>query len=137
MKPKLFKQGIITIPMIIIILISIITISSCNNDEMDNIIPVTNDSYYVKYVIKGNSTYGRFSNWSVTTPQGKYANSGTQVSDWTQTFGPLNKGFKCDVQIGNYIDGAPTIEIQVSKNKEPFALKEYKTGNSASYAIDF
>ena len=137
MKPKLFKQGIITIPMIIIIAISIITISSCNKDEMDNIVPVTNYSYYVKHVIKGNGSYGRFSNWSVTTPQGKFTNSGTQVRDWTQTFGPLNKGFKCDVQIGNYIVGAPTIEIQVSKNKEPFALKENKTGNSASYAIDF
>jgi len=59
------------------------------------------------------------------------------VSYWTQPYGPVNKRFKCEVQIGNYINGAPTIEIHVSKNQEPFALKVNKTGNSASYTIDF
>jgi len=110
-------------------------LSSCEKDETETAAP--NDNYYVKYVIHGNGAYGRFSNWTVTTPQGDYSNSGTQVSTWTQTYGAVNKGFNCNVQIGNYIGGAPTIEIHVSKNQEPFALKTAKTGNSASYTIAF
>lgn len=132
MKSYFNKQGILT-TLIIISALAIFTFPSC--DEEDE--PVTTDNYYVKYVIKGNGAYGRFSNWTVTTDQGKYTNSGTQVSFWTQTYGPVNKGFKCNVQIGNYINGAPTIEIQVSKNQEPFAIKVNTTGNSASYTIDF
>ena len=134
MKSYFIKQGILTITLIIISALAICTFSSCDDD--DNNAPVTNDSYYVKYVIKGNSTYGRFSNWTVTTPQGNYTNSGTQVSFWTQTYGPVDKGFICSVQIGDYIDGAPTIEIHVAKNQEPFASKVNKTGSSASYTIN-
>ena len=135
MKSYLIKQGILTITLIIISALTIFTFSSCKKEDMDN--NVTNDSYYVKYVITGNGAYGDFSNWTVATPQGTYTNSGTQVSSWTQTYGPVIKGFKCNVQIGNYIGGAPTIEIHVSKNQEPFALKVTQTGNSASYTIDF
>jgi len=137
MKSNFIKQRILTITLIIISVLTIFTFSSCNKEDVANNGTGSNDNYYVKYVIKGNGTYGRFSNWTVTTPQGKYANSGTQVSYWTQTYGPVSKGFKCDVQIGNYIDAAPTIEIHVAKNQEPFALKEIKTGNSAMYTIDF
>jgi len=111
----------------------IFNFSSCNEEDVDS----TSGNYYVMYVIKGNGTYGRFSNWTVSTPQGKYTNSGTQVRSWTQTYGPINNVFKCGVQIGNYIDGAPTIEIYVSKNQEPFALKVTTMGNSASYTLDF
>ena len=56
------------------------------------------------------------------------------IRHWEQTYGPVKKGFKCEVQVGN---GEPTIEIYVSKNQEPFALKTTKTGKSASYTIDF
>lgn len=117
-----------------------IVLSSCSKDEPninDSDKPSVTDNYYIKYVIKGNGTYGHFSNWTVKTDQGNYTNSGTQVSYWDQTYGPVNKGFISNVQIDNYIDKAPTIEIHVSKNQEPFALKVNKTGNSASYAIDF
>jgi hypothetical protein len=108
--------------------------SSCKKEEKVN---VSGDNYYVKYVIKGTGAYGRFSNWTATTPQGTYTNNGIQVSSWDQTYGPVKKGFKCEVQIGNYISGAPTIEIHASKNQEPFALKVTKTGSSASYNVDF
>ena len=137
MKSHFLKQGILTIILMIISALTIFTFSSCNKNDMDNNETVINDSYYVKYVIKGNGTYGRFSNWTATTPQGTYTNSGYQVTSWNQTYGPINKGFKCEVQINSYISGAPTIEIHVSKNQEPFALKVIKTGNSASYTIGF
>ncbi len=110
---------------------AILSFSSCKKKE-NNI----DDNYYVKYTITGNGAYGRFSNWTATTPQGTYSNNGYQTPYWSQTYGPVKKGFKCEVQIGNSISAAPTIEIHVAKNSEPFALKVTKTGNSAIYTIN-
>lgn len=134
MKPFLSKQGSLLTTLMLISVLIILSFSSCKKEGINE--TVTNDNFYFKYVIKGNGTYGRFSNWTATTPQGKYTNNGTQVSSWTQTYGPVSKGFKCEVQIGSYISGAPTIEIHASKNSEPFALKVTKTGNSATYTIN-
>jgi len=132
MKSHFLKQGILPSTLMIISVLTIFTFSSCNKEEIDN----KNDNYYVKYVINGNGTYGRFSNWTATTPEGTYTNSGYQTRSWNQTYGPVKKGFKCEVQVGDYISGAPTIEIHVSKNVEPFALKVTNTGKSASYTIN-
>ncbi len=123
----------------LLIIVSVLTVSTFSFCKKENKHNDTgkNDNYYVKYEIYGNGTYGRFSNWTATTPQGKYSNSGYQTRSWNQTFGPLIRGFKCEVQIGDYIGGDPTIEIHVSKNEEPFALKVTGKGKSASYTIDF
>ncbi|SCM57639.1 hypothetical protein [Petrimonas mucosa] len=133
MKSHFLKQGILVSTLMIISALTIFTFSSCNKEEVDNNETVINDNYYVKYVIS--CSYPKiFSNWSVTTPQGEYTKNGYQIRHWEQTYGPVKKGFKCEVQVGN---GEPTIEIYVSKNQEPFALKTTKTGKSASYTIDF
>jgi len=133
MKSDFLKQGILVSTLMIISALTIFTFSSCNKEEVDNNETVINDNYYVKYVIS--CSYPKiFSNWSVTTPQGEYTKNGYQIRHWEQTYGPVKKGFKCEVQVGN---GEPTIEIYVSKNQEPFALKTTKTGKSASYTIDF
>jgi hypothetical protein len=110
-------------------------VSSCNKEENNE--TVINDNYYVNYIISAPGPYGRFSNWTATTPEGIYSNSGYQTSSWNQTYGPVKKEFMCEVQIGDYQGGTPTIEIHVSKNQEPFALKVTTTGASASYVIDF
>lgn len=114
-------------------------LSSCEKDETETATPNDNynDNYYVNYIIKAPGPYGRFSNWTASTPDGTYSNNGYQVRSWNQTYGPVKKGFNCRVQIGDFQGGTPTIEIHVSKNQEPFALKTTKTGNSASYTIDF
>ena len=117
-----------------------VTLHSCGEDDTPlelNDGTIINDNYYVKYNIKGNGTYGRFSDWIATTPQGTYANNGYQERSWSQIYGPVDKGFKCEVLIDNYISKAPTIEIHVSKNEEPFALKVIETGKSASYTVGF
>ncbi|HUH47945.1 MAG TPA: hypothetical protein VLZ54_12375 [Arenibacter sp.] len=137
MKSIFQKQGILSSLLVIISVLTIFTFTSCDKDEMDNNETVENDNYYVKYVIKGNGAYGRFSNWTATTPADTYTNSGYQTRSWNQTYGPVKNGFKCEVQVGDYISGAPTIEIHVSKNEEPFALKMSKTGESVSYTINF
>lgn len=120
--------------MIISIFSILLTLSSCDKEDFDHTDGVeTNDNYYVKYII--HCTYPLiFSNWTVTTPEGNYTKNGYQTRQWEQTYGPVKKGFRCAVTVGN---GTPDIEIYVSKNQEPFALKVIKTGNSASYTIDF
>ncbi|QBA65336.1 hypothetical protein [Muriicola soli] len=111
MKLHLLKKGILIYTLMIISALAIFTFSSCNKEE----------------------TY----NTQAPAPNGIYSNTGTQVRSWNQTYGPVKKGFKCEVQIGNYQGGTPTIEIHVSKNEEPFALKVTTEGASASYEIDF
>jgi len=113
-----------------------ITVFSGCKEENPNGNDTISDNYYVKYVIKGTCTYCYFRDWTATTPGGTYTNSGYQTKSWNQTYGPVKKGFKCEIQVGNYIGGTPpTIEIYVSKNQEPFALKTTNTGQSASYTI--
>jgi len=137
MKSLFLKQSVLIIELMIISTLAIFTFSCCNKEEMDNNETVKNDNYYVNYILKGPSPYGRFSNWTASTPQGTYSNNGYNTSSWNQTYGPVKKGFKCDVQIGDYQGGTPTIEIHVSKNDEPFALQVSSTSASASYVISF
>lgn len=134
MKSRIQQQGFLPKALKLISVLTILIFFSCKKEETNN--SVTNDNYYVKYIINGNGAYGRFSNWIVTTPQGTFTNR-YQTSSWNQTYGPVKKGFKCEVQVGDYISGAPTIEIHVAKNNEPFALKVTNTGSSASYTINF
>ncbi len=143
MKTNLPKHFFKKSALVIISALTIFVFSSCNNEEIDNRndkknnndnnTTVINDNYYVKYVIFSIYPY-LFSNWSVTTPDGNYSKTGYQTRRWEQTYGPVKKGFKCDVQVKN---GQPNIEIYVSKNQEPFALKTTKEGYSAAYTIDF
>lgn len=135
MKSYFLKQSVFTLRLLTISILSILTFSSCCKEERDN--NDNTDNYYVNYIIKAPGPYGRFSNWTASTPDGTYSNSGYQTSSWNQTYGPVKKGFNCSVQIGDYQGGTPTIEIHVSKNEEPFALKANVTGASLSYVINF
>lgn len=135
MKLHFLRNRMFTMLLVLFSVLNISVFSSCTKEDNNNYTG-SSDDYYVKYIIKGNGAYGRFSNWTATTPQGKYTNSGYQARSWNQTYGPVKKGFRCEVQIGDYISGAPTIEIHVSKNSEPFALKVTNTGSSASYTIN-
>lgn len=136
MKSYFLKKGILNVLLIICSVFTVFTSSSCKKEKKNSDIG-TNDNYYIKYVITGNGAYGRFSNWTANTPDATYSNKGYQTRSWNQTYGPLKKGFRCGVEIGDYIGGDPTIEIYVSKNDEPFALKIISKGKSASYVIDF
>jgi len=135
-KLHFLKQYIFALGLITIVVLTSLTVTSCSKNETDNGDEVNNDNYYVNYIIQAPGPYGRFSNWTASTPDGLYSNSGYQTSNWNQTYGPVQKGFRCNVQIGDYQGGTPTIEIHISKNEEPFTLKATETGASASYTID-
>lgn len=123
---------------IILLAISIgfsVAFSSCKEySDLQN--ENDNNNYYVKYEISGNGTYGRFSNWTVTTPGSLYKNNGNQTRSWSQIYGPVKAGFRCNVNIADYISGAPTIRISVSKNNEPYTVKVSTPGRSAFYIIE-
>jgi len=124
---------------IVILSLALITIlSSCKKEATTT---TTNDDYYVKYAIKGNGTYIYFNNFSVNSDKGNVSFSGYQYKSWTQTYGPVKKGFKASVTVQS---GYVTVEIYISKNNGAFALKASKSGNnsstsniSQSYTIDF
>ena len=116
----------------------LIALSSCKKDETNT---TTNDDYFVKYAIKGNGTYILFSDFSVNTDHGNVSFSGYQYKSWNQTYGPVKKGFSASVSVKSSL---VTVEIYVSKNNGPFALKASKSGGnsstsniSQSYTIDF
>ena len=90
--------------------------------------------YYVKYTIKGEGIYGRFSDIVYADVNGtKTASEGYQIRSWSVTIGPVSKGFKAYVR--NEGGGGDNV-IEVFKNGGPFAQKA--TGwNSASYTINF
>ena len=116
------------------ILVILISLSSCKKDETNTTTNnTTNDDYLVKYVIKGNGPYIYFSDFSVNTDQGNVSFSGYQYHSWNQTYGPVKKGFRASVSVESSL---VTVEIYVSKNNGPFALKASKSGDN-SYTIDF
>jgi len=136
MKSHFMLRRFLTKALVLISALAVLTFSSCSKEEIDND-ETEIDNYYVKYIIQAPAPYGRFSNWTASTPDGTYSNSGYQTSSWNQTYGPVTKGFNSTVQIGNYQGGTPTIEIHVSKNEQPFALKATATSSSASYIVNF
>ncbi|MEA4985251.1 hypothetical protein SDC9_42966 [bioreactor metagenome] len=153
MKTHFPKQIILNSTLMIISVLTIFVFSSCNKEEIvinndkksgidisddennknDNNTTVVIDNYYFKYVISATYPY-IFSNWSVATPEGNYTKNNYQTRRWEETYGPVKRGFKCEVQVKN---GQPTISIYVSKNQEPFTLKTTVDGYYASYTIDF
>lgn len=108
-----------------------IAFSSCKKDEMKT---TTNDAYLVKYVLQGNGTYIYFSDFSVNTDQGNKSFSGYQFQSWSQTYGPVKKGFNAAVSVNSDL---VTVEIYVAKNNGPFALKASNSSGSTSYTIDY
>lgn len=114
-------------------------IFGCKKEQTEN--TTTSDEYYVKYSIAGNGAYILFNKFTVATDRGTSSFSGYQYRTWTQTYGPVSKGFKASVSVeSQYVK----VEIYVSKNNGPFALKASKSGTSnstayisQSYTIDF
>ena len=74
--------------------------------------------YYVQYEVKVHSG-GSVSLISAKTPTGGYTVR-RQLSSWTETFGPVKKGFKARLSVSGHFISA---SIRVSKDNGPMALK--------------
>lgn len=100
-----------------------------------------NASYYVKYESKNTTRYsGDVSQVTVNTDKG----SQTLICgrEYSETFGPVKKGFAASITCDNkaYSNTSITVKIYVSKESGPFSLKAEVSGKesaSASYSIDF
>lgn len=111
-------------------------VSACGkNDD-------SSGSYYVKYSGATSTKHLAMSNYTYTNEKGttsSYRSSGFSTN-FSVTIGPVNKGFMASVNCN--CDETPAlintikVDIEVSKNGEPFALKA-SGGGSASYIIDY
>lgn len=119
----------------ITISVILISLSSCSKEKDDE--TIINDEYYVKYVVKCNQGRWYVHTFSINTDKGIQSFNDYKSTSWTQTYGPVKKGFKASATAQSSF---PTIEIYVSKNQSPFALKTSKTSStkvSESYTIDY
>ncbi len=126
--------------MIMVFLTIFITLSSCSKDDMDinnKNDTSTNAEYYVKYVVKCSQSRYYINSFSIATYKKTESFTDIKSKSWTQTYGPVKKGFYATATASSVY---PTIEIYVSKNGGPFALKASKTSNdkvTVSYTINF
>ncbi|MCM1170317.1 MAG: hypothetical protein NC324_10330 [Bacteroides sp.] len=100
---------------------------SNNSGSIEN-----NDEYYVQYVVSSNYP-SIFSNVHYASEQGEGSFMNYQTRGWSETIGPVKKGFRAWVKVDR---GEPTCKIQVSKNNSAFATKSTGTG-SASFTINY
>lgn len=115
----------------------LLVFSSCSKDEFGNNNSTSQDVYYVQYVIKCSLGLYYVSDFRVNTDDGYVNFDNNRTKYWTQTYGPVKKGFNAYAKAQSV---HPTIEIYVSKNNGPFALKTSKSDYdevTASYTINF
>lgn len=107
---------------------------SCSDDEPSS-------AYYVKYEASVKSVYiGDNIKYTVKTENG--FKTYTSGKSYSQTFGPVKKGFNAkitaDARDWNIADCE--VKIYVCRGEEPFALKSSNSGGklvSTSYTIDY
>lgn len=128
---------------IILLLFSMFSISCSEQENVPTLEEtpseeeVVKDEYYVQYEVGGISSI--IKSLSVTTPWGTDGLApGTSARSWTETYGPVYKGFRAKISVSG---SGPLfiVSIRVSKNGGPFALKvsnEGSGGASASYTIE-
>ena len=98
------------------------SIASCDKSEDP-------DVYYVKYKVYENAENLEIEHVSVNTENGIQRLYGD--SDFEVIVGPVEKGFEASILVegSGYRSDYAYIEIYVSVNTEPFALKLQKEGN--------
>lgn len=111
------------------------------------------DRYYVRYEVGAKSIHYETVHVSVTTDSGNQSYdvaltpTGASSYNWvdchnifSETYGPVQKGFEARVSASTD-QGVPlVVSIHVCRNGEAFVLKANNSGNtncSASYQIDF
>lgn len=95
----------------------------------------TKDRYYVKYEVTATSIH--IGNMQVDVNTGTGIQSfKTSSKLYSETFGPVSKGFNASVSATSNYGALLYTSIYVSKGEEPFVLKA-TGGPTAEYVIDF
>ena len=114
-----------------LVLISCLAIfgSACSKDDENTGSDVERPAaiYYVKYAASHPFYY--LESVCVTTEKGPQ-NFTVRNNSWTQTFGPVSKGFRASISVSGR--SGYTLQIYDSKDNGPFVYK-----GSSSYVIDF
>lgn len=122
------------------VLLTLLTFSSCTNDEPSPSNTQqgteTDANYYVKYTALAYGGVGyenaRIESVTVETETGSKTIE-PNVKSWEETYGPVSKGFKAKIQATG---ASKTVRIYVCRGEEPFVIKG-EGSSSASYTIDF
>lgn len=117
--------------------------SNVDNNTTNNI----TDEYYVKYVVTSSSIYSVSRTAQINSENNSRSSYTFNNSPWEVTIGPVKKGFNASLSANfntsqvlakTYIN----VEIQVSKNNAPFALKasnnstEVRNSASTNYTLN-
>jgi hypothetical protein len=121
-----------------------VILSGCEGEST----PVqNNDEYYVKYIVKSRSLYSVSITARIKSENNSNIVFTISKGDWEVTVGPVQKYFPASLDASyntsqtlaqTYID----VEIHVSKNNGPFALKsnnsstDVRMSASTSYILD-
>ena len=122
-----------------------------NNEVVKNSEPANKNEYYVKYHYQANGFqhYCGFdivyvnketenSNPAVNTISYQYPNVQSYRIDQELICGPFEYGEKASLRMTNENSVlARLLEIYVSKNNSPFALRKSTTNNTLEYTIDY
>lgn len=141
---------------IILFCVTLCCLFACSKeDENDEVVknsePAKKNEYYVKYHYQanGNQQYCEFdivyvnketenSNPAVSTISFKYPYVKSSYIDQELICGPFEYGDKASLRMTNeYSVDARLLEIHVSKNNSPFALRKSTTNNTLEYTIDY
>ena len=132
--------------LVLAVLFTAVSFTSCESDDED--FPVEkNDEYYVKYIVKSQTIYSTSKIAEIKMENNSIEKLTFNNGNWEMTIGPVKKGFNasCDARhdtsqslARTYID----VEIHVSKNNDPFALKAndnstaVRMSASATYTVN-
>lgn len=123
-----------------IVFVSLVTLVGCSKPEQQ----VNNDEYYVKYLFEATNNVG-YSNryWdcniSFTGEKGQVEMAFPTVNrlSYEVITGPFRRNAKMYATLDGGGFPNTSIQIFVSKNDSPFALKGMENGSRLEYTIDY
>ena len=122
---------------------SLVLLGSCSKETE----PENNDEYYVKYIVNSPTIYSTTRTATIRSETNSFVNYTFTNYQWETIIGPVSLGFNSSVSAShnttNLAQTYMNVEIHVSKNNGPFALKaiddsqQVRYSASTSYTINF
>lgn len=134
----MMKRLLITLQIALVTLVAVIGCSKPETEQQTN-----KDEYYVKYLFEGTNNVGynfyRNCNISFTSEKGQVKMAFNTVKRLSHEV--ITGPFKYNSTVYATLDGGgfpnKSIQVSVSKNDSPFALKGMTNGGKLEYTIDY